>query len=187
MNFVNSQLFLDVQLAAIFSDSKTFADAIANDSWQGASQLYLQVKPLTTQQLAEFVAQHFTLESTALPKMQLSSDDAPSYIASLWPYLQRNADTVKSSSLMPLKHNYIVPGGRFQEIYYWDSYFTALGLQDIGDIDSIDAMLANFIDLQNRNGCIPNGNRSYYSSRSQPPILALMVDLLWQAKYRDEH
>ena len=185
MSFVNCQLFLDVQLAAIFNDSKTFADAIANESWQAASQLYLQVRPLTKPQLAEFVAQHFTLESTALPKMQLSNDDPQSYIASLWPYLKRNADTTKSSSLMPLKHNYIVPGGRFQEIYYWDSYFTALGLQDIGDIDSIDAMLANFIDLQNRNGCIPNGNRSYYSSRSQPPILALMVELLWQAKYRD--
>ncbi|MEH6394326.1 trehalase family glycosidase [Pseudoalteromonas sp.] len=187
MSFVTSQLFLDVQLAAIFSDSKTFADAIANDSWQTASQLYLQVKPLTKQQLAEFVAQHFTLESTELPTTQLNVSDAQSYIASLWPYLKRNADIAKSSSLMPLKHDYIVPGGRFQEIYYWDSYFTALGLQDIGDIDSIDAMLANFIDLQNRNGCIPNGNRSYYSSRSQPPILALMVDLLWQAKYHDEH
>ena len=183
MNFVNSQLFLDVQLAAIFSDSKTFADAIANDSWQLACDLYLRVKPLTTPQLTEFVAQHFTFESTQLPTQQSNSDSVQSYIANLWPYLHRNADRAKASSLLPLKHSYIVPGGRFQEIYYWDSYFTALGLQDIGDIDSIEAMLANFIDLQNRNGCIPNGNRSYYSSRSQPPILALMVDLIWQAKY----
>ena len=102
MSFVTSQLFLDVQLAAIFSDSKTFADAIANDSWQTASQLYLQVKPLTKQQLAEFVAQHFTLESTELPTTQLNTSDAQSYIASLWPYLKRNADIAKSSSLMPL-------------------------------------------------------------------------------------
>ncbi|MEI8640391.1 trehalase family glycosidase [Pseudoalteromonas sp. Hal099] len=41
-------------------------------------------------------------------------------------------------------------------------------------------MLQNFIDLINDYGCIPNGNRSYYLSRSQPPILALMVELLWQ-------
>lgn len=186
MSFVNSQLFLDVQLANIFSDSKTFADAIAKDSWQTASALYLQVKPLTMQQLVEFVAEHFVLESTALPETQLSSCNAQSYIISLWPHLQRNADAVKSSSLLPLKHSYIVPGGRFQEIYYWDSYFTALGLEDCGDIASIEGMLANFIDLQSRNGCIPNGNRTYYSSRSQPPVLALMVDLLWQAKYQDK-
>lgn len=184
MNFVNSQLFLDVQLAAIFSDSKTFADAIAKDSWQAACERYISLKPLTVRELTEFVAQHFTFESTQLPNTQSNNESVHSYIANLWPYLHRSADVPKASSLLPLKHSYIVPGGRFQEIYYWDSYFTALGLQDIGDIDSIEAMLANFIDLQNRNGCIPNGNRSYYSSRSQPPILALMVDLIWQEKYR---
>ncbi|KTF13058.1 trehalase family glycosidase [Pseudoalteromonas sp. H105] len=183
MNFLQSQLFLDVQLAAIFDDSKTFSDAIAKQSWQAACEHYLQVRPLDKQQLTEFVAQHFTLESTDIALESSQSHNAKTYIAQLWPKLHRPADEVKSSSLLPLKHSYIVPGGRFQEIYYWDSYFTSLGLQDINDLDSIEAMLFNFIDLQARNGCIPNGNRLYYSSRSQPPVMALMVDLLWQAKY----
>ncbi len=47
-------------------------------------------------------------------------------------------------------------------------------------------MVNNFIDLQKRNGCIPNGNRVYYSSRSQPPVLALMLAMLWDAKYKFE-
>ena len=183
MNFLQSQLFLDVQLAAIFDDSKTFADAIAKQSWQAACDHYLQIRPLSKQQLTEFVTQHFTLESTDIALDVLQSHNAKTYIAQLWPKLHRPADEVKSSSLLPLKHSYIVPGGRFQEIYYWDSYFTSLGLQDINDLDSIEAMLSNFIDLQTRNGCIPNGNRLYYSSRSQPPVMALMVDLLWRAKY----
>ena len=48
-------------------------------------------------------------------------------------------------------------------------------------------MLQNFIDLINDYGCIPNGNRIYYLSRSQPPILALMVELLWQHTHSKTH
>ncbi|ATC94747.1 trehalase family glycosidase [Pseudoalteromonas tunicata] len=186
MNFVNSQLFLDVQLAGLFADSKTFADAEAKHSWQHACALYLAKAPLQGADLAQFVAEEFTFKCAELPNQQLNTTSVKDYIESLWPHLHRPADNAKSSSLLPLQHSYIVPGGRFQEIYYWDSYFTSLGLEDMGDIDSIEDMLMNFIDLQNRNGCIPNGNRSYYSSRSQPPILALMVDLVWQAKYRNK-
>ncbi len=102
------------------------------------------------------------------------------YINSLWHGLRRAADKPKADSLLALKHSYIVPGGRFQEIYYWDSYFTALGLIDANKPEIVEDMLQNFIDLINDYGCIPNGNRSYYLSRSQPPILALMVELLWQ-------
>lgn len=187
MNFVNSSLFYDVQLGAIFSDSKTFADAIAKHNWQAVCQLYQQIGPLKGDALKQFVEQHFTFASTDLATANINTCSVKHYINDLWPQLYRNADTLSSSSLLPLKYSYIVPGGRFQEIYYWDSYFTALGLEDIGDIVTIEAMLLNFIDLQNRNGCIPNGNRSYYSSRSQPPVMALMVDLVWQAKYKSKN
>jgi len=62
-------------------------------------------------------------------------------------------------------------------MYYWDSYFTMLGLRADGQQPLIDAMLGNFVDLIARYGHIPNGTRSYYLSRSQPPFLALMMDL----------
>jgi len=71
------------------------------------------------------------------------------YINSLWSGLRREADTPKANSLLALKHSYIVPGGRFQEIYYWDSYFTALGLIDADKSDVVEDMLQNFIDLIN--------------------------------------
>jgi alpha,alpha-trehalase len=48
-------------------------------------------------------------------------------------------------SLIPLPYPYIVPGGRFQEIYYWDSYFTMLGLSVSGRFDLIENMVDNFL------------------------------------------
>ncbi|WP_134614128.1 alpha,alpha-trehalase TreA, partial [Pseudomonas aeruginosa] len=72
---------------------------------------------------------------------------------------------------------YVVPGGRFREVYYWDSYFTMLGLAESGQHQRVRDMLDNFAYLIDTYGHIPNGNRSYYLSRSQPPFFAYMVDL----------
>lgn len=86
------------------------------------------------------------------------------------------------SSLIPLPKPYVVPGGRFREGYYWDTYFTMLGLQVSGREDLVDDMLDNFAHLIDTIGHIPNGNRTYYASRSQPPFFAYMVTLAAQAE-----
>ena len=102
-----------------------------------------------------------------------------SHIDRLWPVLTRApAPAVKYSSRLPLPHRYVVPGGRFTEMYYWDSYFTMLGLQASGSHELLRQMCDNFAFLVERYGHIPNGNRSYYLSRSQPPFFAPMVGLL---------
>ncbi len=87
-----------------------------------------------------------------------------------------------TAHLLPLPYPYMVPGGRFREMYYWDSYFTMLGLMESGDTTAVENMIDNFAFLINNYGHIPNGNRSYYLSRSQPPFFALMIDLLAKAK-----
>ena len=98
------------------------------------------------------------------------------YIDKLWSVLERQPDDAHPySSRLPLPQRYVVPGGRFVEIYYWDSYFTMLGLEESGRHDLTLAMLANFAWLIERYGHVPNGNRSYYLSRSQPPLFAAMV------------
>ena len=74
----------------------------------------------------------------------------------------------------------MVPGGRFKEIYYWDSYFTMVGLAASGKLDLVRNMLDNFAYLIDQFGFIPNGNRSYYLSRSQPPFFSSMVMLYAQ-------
>ena len=83
-----------------------------------------------------------------------------------------------NSSLLPLPKQYIVPGGRFSEIYYWDSYFTMLGLKTMDRFDLIKDLVDDFAFLIDSVGFIPNGNRNYYLSRSQPPFFSLMVKLL---------
>ena len=101
------------------------------------------------------------------------------HINRLWDRLTRQADPiVEGSSRVPLPHPYVVPGGRFREIFYWDSYFTMLGLKQSGRVDLIRGMLDNFAYLIDTFGFIPNGNRTYFLSRSQPPYFALMVGLL---------
>lgn len=111
------------------------------------------------------------------------TEGATAHVKNLWKVLKREADTtVKGSSLLPLPYAYIVPGGRFREIYYWDSYFTMLGLQVSGEWELIESMIKNFAYLIQTYGHIPNGNRTYYLSRSQPPFFSLMVSLLAETK-----
>lgn len=96
------------------------------------------------------------------------------HIDGLWPILTRKTDTVRPfDSLLPLPESYVVPGGRFREIYYWDSYFTMLGLAESGHWVLEKNMTDNFAHDIETYGHIPNGNRSYYLSHSQPPFFSL--------------
>ena len=70
-------------------------------------------------------------------------------------------------SLISLPHPHIIPGGRFREIYYWDSFFSYLPLNQ----EEKNQVVENFCSLLKQYGFIPNGNRTYYLSRSQPPLL----------------
>src|SRR5271166_5017515 len=101
------------------------------------------------------------------------------HIDVLWKGLTRNTPTTSPySSLLPLPRPYVVPGGRFRELYYWDSYFTMLGLAESGRTDLLEDMVQNFADLIDSYGHMPNGTRSYYLTRSQPPFFFAMVGLL---------
>ena len=181
--FYASDLFRDVQMAKLFPDSKTFADAIVKTSLQQAvsayqSELKRCKENEETIDLAGFVQQHFVLPSSQNATSNQMFSNASEYIDHMWHVLTRAPDTQHKDSLIALSRPYIVPGGRFREIYYWDSYFTALGLLDAGRTDIAVNMLENFVDILNEVGCIPNGNRAYYYSRSQPPMLALFFNLL---------
>jgi alpha,alpha-trehalase len=100
------------------------------------------------------------------------------HIRALWPALTRAADQADPrSSLIPLPRAYVVPGGRFREIYYWDSYFTMHGLVASDRTDLMASMLDNFAHLVTTVGHIPNGNRTYFLSRSQPPFFGAMIAL----------
>ncbi len=174
------ELFEAVQMASIFPDGKTFPDCLPKRALATIAKQYEKEKRLPGFDLAAFVAAHFDLPPTVGGDFKSDPTRSPEqHIEALWDVLTRQPDAKppKQSSLLPLPHPYVVPGGRFREVYYWDSYFTMLGLKAHGRWGLVEGMLNNFAHLADAYGFIPNGNRSYYLGRSQPPFASLMVKL----------
>lgn len=180
---IYGMLFHDVQMQRIFPDGKTFVDCIPKRDPKDILYDYGLMKGPKFN-LKKFIADNFEMPATPQLNYVSQEKDVVAHIRNLWSTLKREPDTEKNtgSSLLPLPNSYIVPGGRFREVYYWDSYFTMLGLKESGETEMIDHMVSNFAYLIETYGHIPNGNRTYYLSRSQPPFFALMVELLAELK-----
>ncbi len=90
--------------------------------------------------------------------------------------------TEDNDTLIGLPHPYTVPccEGAFQEMYYWDVYFTNIGLIKSGRISQAKNNVDNMCYLINKFGFMPNGNRTFYLSRSQPPFLSQMVRCIYE-------
>jgi alpha,alpha-trehalase len=179
-DFYKSDLFNDVQNKAIFPDSKTFVDCAAKRPLSDILSDYNEEKRNSGFDLRKFIEENF--EPPYRPQSGYKSDSLISmeeHINKLWPVLTRQPDQLNSNStLLPLPKPYIVPGGRFSEVYYWDSYFTMLGLNVAGKQNVMRDMIDNFAFLIDSIGFIPNANRNYYLTRSQPPFFSVMVKLL---------
>lgn len=175
-------LYSRVQTEHLFPDSKTFADAVPKKSPAEILADYHAKQPGSKAALSAFVRERFVIpgqiNTPAGSKPSSQPLSLQAHIAALWPVLTRTPRAPEPySSLLPLYRPYVVPGGRFRELYYWDSYFTMLGLVRDGKLDTVRDMTRNFADLIGRYGHIPNGTRTYYLSRSQPPFFYLMVGL----------
>jgi alpha,alpha-trehalase len=172
-------LFVAVQTAPVFSDGKAFPDAVPKSAPDDILAQYHAARPTSAGDLERFVEEHFVLPAAAT--VVLSSPQHVSleaHIDELWGQLTRSTAQVRPyDSLLPLPKPYVVPGGRFREIYYWDSYFTMLGLEESGRGDLAASMVADFAHLIDVYGHVPNGARTYYLSRSQPPFFFEMVAL----------
>lgn len=177
---IYGQLFIDVQLQKIFPDGKTFVDCIPKRNVKDIMYDYGMQKGKGFN-LLNFVENNFIIPKS---NTQEGNQSKPTisiiqHINQLWPLLNRNADSIiQGSSLLPLPFSYIVPGGRFREMYYWDSYFTMLGLKESKKYTELENMVKNFAYLLDTYGHIPNGTRTYYLGRSQPPFFSMMVELL---------
>ncbi|MBX5438227.1 MAG: alpha,alpha-trehalase TreA [Thermoflavifilum sp.] len=175
-------LFIDVQMQQVFPDGKTFVDCVPRYAPDSILKAYHAQKNKPGFDLKQFVDAYFRLPQNNTTAYHSNIQAGiRQHIHELWKVLTRlpgQQDTARYGSLIPLPYRYIVPGGRFREVYYWDSYFTMLGLQQSGDTALIEDMVKNFAYLINRFGFVPNGNRTYYLTRSQPPYFSLMVDLL---------
>lgn len=84
-------------------------------------------------------------------------------------------------SFLQVPNGFCIPGGRFRELYYWDTYWIVNGLLLCDMKQTARGIIENIISMVNRFGFMPNGNRVYYLNRSQPPLLILMVFNYFQA------
>ena len=157
-------LYAAVEEAHVFADGKTFADAVPKRSPAAILTDYRAAHPSGKAALAAFVAAYFEVpQGPSQPEAAPARLPLKAHIARLWNVLRRPPLTpVAGSSALALPAPYVVPGGRFREIYYWDSYFTMLGLTEDKRDDLTRSMIADFESLIERYGRIPNGTRTYY-------------------------
>lgn len=176
---IYGDLFIEVQRSLIYDDNKTFVDLtpkylpviIMND--------YEEAKKEANFDLKKFIDEHFLMPSNDDSLIDFGNNsDIVGSLDALWDVLLRQINDDKDSSIIPLPNPYIAPGGRFQEQYYWDSYFIMVGLASIGKWSMVNAIINNCTHMIDKFGFIPTANRTYYLSRSQPPFLSLMVKLL---------
>lgn len=177
-------LFHDIQTAQLHADSKTFVDAVPLARRRAILRAYDKARHDPNFDLMQFVAQNFmTADEHAAFTEPSTNHDMSEHISLLWDGLRREA-LKTSGSLIAVPYPYEVPGGRFNELFYWDSYFIAIGLAADDRMDEVEGILRNFAYMIRRFGYIPTANRTYLTSRSQPPFFAHLARLVATYKGR---
>jgi alpha,alpha-trehalase len=172
-------LFAIVQERGILTDGKAFVDAIPRRPVDAVMADFASFEGGDAE-LLQFVAANFELPQAVLPAAAVSpAVPLRDHIRTMWPALSRNPEAgAANSSALAVGHRHVVPGGRFREIYYWDSFFTMLGLVRDGETVLANGIVDAMTDLIEEHGHVPNGARTYYVGRSQPPLFHMMVALL---------
>lgn len=186
---ISGPVFRHVQGKRIFIDSMTFVDSRCKVNPAIIEERFLKEKDSSTFDLQTFINTHFDIPLGAQltpERKKKTYSTMEEYIKNLWPVLTRDTTSHDEwSTTIALPYPYIVPGGRFRCIYYWDSYFTMLGMVHHGLTDMVYNMCRNFAYLIETIGHIPNGNREYLATRSQVPFFVFMVELLAEHKGKD--
>jgi alpha,alpha-trehalase len=189
-------------MAGIYKDSKYFVDMKMKQPANETLELFwMFMKNVSNspskQQVEKFVNDTFEpagyefehwepADWTASPKFleKIKDNDLRKFGSDLnhiWKSLGRKMkDDVRINeelySIIYVPNPVIVPGGRFREFYYWDSYWIIKGLLLSEMHITVKGMLNNFVAIVDKIGFIPNGGRIYYTMRSHPPLLISMVD-----------
>jgi len=172
-------LLAAVQERGILTDGKTFVDAVPRRPVEAIMADFARFDGGDAE-LLQFVTANFDLPPSIGPAT-VTGLAAPlrDHIRAMWPALARGPKAgVANSSALAVGHRHVVPGGRFREIYYWDSFFTMLGLVRDGEAALANGIVDAMTDLIEDHGHVPNGARTYFLGRSQPPLFHMMVALL---------
>lgn len=182
------ELFSDVQENGVYSDGKTFVDLVPKKRAIELRRAYAKAVQQPGFDLHEFVNENFYEYSPHKAGSHYVPDGtlpARQHVTELWSELERR-NRRDRGSLLSLPYPYIVPGGRFEEQFYWDSYFIMLGLAADKRWLMIEGMMKNYAYMLRKFGCIPTANRTYFLSRSQPPFFVYMVELLASERGRPQ-
>lgn len=200
--YCHGELLHQVQMAKLYQDDKQFVDMPLASAPEQVLQRFKELAnahnhSIPQQQLQAFLKEHFQAMGQELqPWTPEDWKDSPRFLQKisdlklrawagqlhqLWKKLGKKVKLEvlrhpERFSLIYSQHPFIVPGGRFLEFYYWDSYWVMEGLLLSEMPETVKGMLQNFLDLVQTYGHVPNGARVYYLQRSQPPLLTLMMD-----------
>ncbi|WBV58701.1 trehalase family glycosidase [Chryseobacterium daecheongense] len=170
-------LFDDVQRSRIFEDQKMMTDAVPLFPVAEINEKYEKERVAPDFDLKAFVLSNFDFLGATVSIQREDHLPIDQHIEKLWDELTRTAYEERGT-LLKLPKPYIVPGGRFNEFFYWDSYFIMLGLQVSGRVEMMKNIVENCSYLIRNIGFVPNASRTHFLSRSQPPYFSLMLDLL---------
>uniref|UniRef100_A0A452SZZ6 Trehalase n=1 Tax=Ursus maritimus TaxID=29073 RepID=A0A452SZZ6_URSMA len=200
--YCHGELLHHVQMAKLYQDDKQFVDMPLSLAPDQVLQRFGELAAaynhsIPQQQLQAFIQEHFQSVGQELQSWTPEDwKDSPRFLQKisdpklrawgeqlhqLWKKLGKKVKPEVLShpeqfSLIYSAHPFIVPGGRFVEFYYWDSYWVMEGLLLSEMPGMVKGMLQNFLDLVRIYGHVPNGARVYYLQRSQPLLLTLMMD-----------
>ncbi len=121
---------------------------------------------------------YYTLLSKKLTKIKvkiLPENITPEYVLSINDESGLLSLALKANNKSVKGYPFVVPGGRFNEMYGWDSYFESVGLLIDNKFDLVEGMIENFKYQIKYYGKILNANRSYYLTRTQPPFYSSMI------------
>jgi alpha,alpha-trehalase len=206
--FCEGPVLETVQLAEIYNDSKTFVDMpMIYEPEQVMTNFNAIVDKSNITQLVQFLNENFLAAGSDLttwippdyqdfpPLYKAIPNDYPYKtwfldLNNLWLTLGRNiSDAVvqhpEKHSFLPRPYPMVVPGGRFRESYYWDSYWTIRGLLVCSMNETAYYIIKNLLSDVENFGFVPNGGRIYYLDRSQPPLLSEMVISYYNYMIRD--
>lgn len=178
---LSGPLYRAVQREGVFEDSKTFVDCVPQVEPAVIRERFRARRDDPDFDLAAFVHEHFDVPSDETETPDLPADRTMhEHVDLLWDHLTRpaDADVDEWDTRIPLPRRYVVPGGRFREMYYWDTYFAAEGLAADGRVDLVADLAEDYASLVERVGHVPNGARLYFRSRSQPPLFYRLVAVL---------
>ncbi|GMS79077.1 hypothetical protein PENTCL1PPCAC_1252 [Pristionchus entomophagus] len=199
--YCSGPLLEAVNVHSLFNDSKTFVDMPLKEDPKYVNDLFheqfnVTVDKINRDELLDFVNEYFSPPGSELAPcvpidwhpqpqkiMGIQDPDLREWALSLhgiWKTLCKKIhedieDHKERYSLIWLEHEFIAPGGRFREFYYWDAYWIVKGLIASEMYTTVQKMIENLASMIDRYGFVPNGGRIYYLKRSQPPMFSAMV------------